>query len=158
LHRKNAVSKVSEETSHSFRYCNSLAVHLQLPWSEHQGMRTHAQLRSAATETNSSQPLRGSNMSLISSEDHYSRHPVQGQSSNNAMFTVTSNANTPFCGVIKLDMGRQPPSWYQRGPISEQLLGTMNSTIPMFPCNSDVLLRMQHVKLFPCNSEVLCRN
>jgi hypothetical protein len=110
LHRKNAVSKVSEETSHSYRHCNNLAVHVQLPGSEHQGMRTHAQLRSATTETNSSQPLRGSKMSLISSEDHYSTDPVQVQSSTNAMFTITSNGNTPLCEVIKLDMGRQPPS------------------------------------------------
>ena len=34
---KSALSKVSEETSDSFRYCNSLAAHVQLPWSEHQG-------------------------------------------------------------------------------------------------------------------------
>ena len=84
--------------------CNVLAVHVQLHWSEHQGMRTHAQLRSAATETKSSQPLCGSKMSILSSEDHYSRDPVQVQSSTRAMFTITSNANKPFYGVIKLDM------------------------------------------------------
>ena len=90
--------------SDSCRYCNSLAVHVQLHWSEHQGMRTHAQLRSAATETKSSQPLCGSKMSILSSEDEYSRDPVQVQSSTRAMLTITSNADEPLYGVIKLDM------------------------------------------------------
>ena len=89
-----------------FRFLSyySLSIHVHSPWSEHQGMRTHAHLRSAAIETKSSQPLCGSKMSTLSSEDHYSRDPVQVQSSTRAMLTTTSNANEPLYGVIKLDI------------------------------------------------------
>jgi hypothetical protein len=73
-------------------------------------MRTLAQLRSEAAETNSSQPWFGSEVPVLSSEDPYSRDPVQVHSSTNAILAITSTATKSFYGVIKLGKERQPPS------------------------------------------------